>query len=103
MKTKAQIFIAVSMLLAATPASAYITCGKFTTDAEKGNWEMLANFGWVSGFLAGAQWAEGDSYIRDNLDTDAIQQWLINYCRQNPLDNLEDAAVSLIYELKERQ
>jgi len=77
------------------------SCGYFI---QKPN-DRVANLQWVLGFVTGTNAirvaALGERASVDVLnatDIDAIELWLTNYCTQNPLKNISDAAMALVVE-----
>jgi hypothetical protein len=50
------------------------------------------------GFIAGVNF-KSDRAI--SLDTKHTEMWLLNYCKENPLNNLNDAVLALNKELDE--
>jgi hypothetical protein len=54
--------------------------------------------GWVRGFISGHNFAKEES-VALSSDKEAIEVWILNYCKANPLDTLAAAAAALILEL----
>jgi hypothetical protein len=74
-----------------------VSCGGLLSDTrEEYRW-------WVMGFVSGAgrefNLKDGDLA---KTDTKAIDAWIVNYCRSNPLDTIEIATIKLVDELKAR-
>ena len=69
------------------------SCGKWT--AEKS--ELVRGFmnSWVLGYVTALGGVAG---ARDT-DSQAITAWVDNYCREHPLNRLDEAAATLVGEL----
>lgn len=76
-----------------------ISCGKWTTDRRDPKSTLaLLDASWVVGFLSGIGWVgqNGDDPLR-GLDGEAVWAWIDNYCKANPLDSLDTAAVRFYF------
>ncbi len=56
---------------------------------------------WVLGYLSGIAIATGVNFL-DGVGTNAIEAWMDNYCKGNPLDTVPDGAKNLAIELARR-
>jgi len=88
------------------------SCGQYVLDYEKASAPFDANdpaspyrsnaydseTSWVLGFMSGNNAATGKN-LGESTDTAAINLWLINYCKANPLKAIAAAAEALIIEL----
>jgi hypothetical protein len=81
------------------------SCGTWVNaESNHKNTREGINFGrtWVIGYLSGLASATGkDFWGRQNinlLSNDSVFLWIDNYCRSNPLKNLDDAAIILFAE-----
>lgn len=73
-----------------------VSCGKWLADRTNGTWYDEAD--WVLGWLSAAGYYEVHGDLRQT-DSDAVAAWLDNYCRDNPLKSLSDAAGHLVRAL----
>ena len=71
------------------------TCADWNTGRNQPEFFVYAS--WVNGFLSGVSFVGGQ--IRP-VDGNAIEQWMDNYCRNNPLVSLRNASVQLALELR---
>jgi len=78
------------------------SCGKWL--ADRSDW--LANrsiqhgvdLSWVLGWLSAAGYYDVRGDLRDT-DADAVTAWVDKYCREHPLNEIDEAASSLVVEL----
>ena len=76
------------------------SCGKFVSDYEAHALESIRNDDWISGFLTAAcSFTNTKPNIRNDIDPDARNLWVYNYCKQHPLDHLVKAVSLLAIEL----
>ena len=55
---------------------------------------------WINGALTGLDFAKGALSSKSNIPSpDSRYFWVINYCEQNPLSNISDAAIKLYLEI----
>ena len=73
------------------------SCGTWTALHRKGDVPAIDQ--WVVGFLSGVAWAGAASDYNPLKGTDAngVWQWVSNYCRDHPLDQITDATISFIH------
>jgi len=74
------------------------SCGTWTTERDKDSSEGWQLESWILGWISGAGWA-GDTELK-NTDSQALIQWINNYCQENPLDELIDGVKALTVELE---
>ena len=85
------------------------SCGQYVLDTEKASapfdendvFSFLpsqTNGAWVQGFISGYNMATSKD-VGKGIDTPAIDLWLLNYCKANPLKYIDEAATALITEL----
>jgi hypothetical protein len=94
-------------LASATANAAHQIVGPGTE--SRGKWlklpendiEKNAYITWVQGFLSAAKLLAIDELLKQT-DPAAIFAWMDNYCRQNPLHDLNSATMSLIIEFPKR-
>jgi hypothetical protein len=80
-----------------------VTCGEWQQQRSSGNKIKLFQLeAWVDGFLSAYNVAsDGTDFIATKQDDPGIAYyaWIDNYCRQNPLNMVAEAAVALKNEL----
>jgi hypothetical protein len=76
------------------------SCGKWLKLPEN-DLEKYAYKTWVQGFLSAANLLANDEFLKQT-DPAAIFTWMDNYCRQNPLYDLNSATMALTIELSKR-
>lgn len=111
------ITIILIMLLLSAPAFAYdsdgsfhiyslgnSSCGEVVEEYQKDSWGKLNNSIWVGGYLTAINQHvnNGIGDIAKGADPSARDLWIYNYCQDNPLDNLKDAAYSLYRALQKK-
>lgn len=92
------------------------SCGSFVKEHQRKGPTYWLQVSWISGFISAenGEWLLSIHAKLPNLDatrfdflkgTDAsgLILWLVNYCRENPLDNLGTASMKLSKELIDRQ
>ena len=80
------------------------SCGKWTTEHKRGDWEALVQDAWIGGFLSGYNvYSRQNGNIAEGTDFAGMLQWVSRYCEANPLDTIADAAMKLVIELDERR
>lgn len=90
------VLAAVATSMATSPSFGYrllgpdrMSCGSWL--AERRN--NIALEAWVLGFLSGIGYIGPDDPLR-GLDRNAVSYWIDNYCRANPMANIDDAAAA---------
>ena len=59
---------------------------------------------WSNGYITGLNYALSRTYdITGNIDVGGRSQWILKYCRNNPLKTLSNATEALAYEFKKNQ
>ena len=76
------------------------SCGRWVTDRRNAPSTALFEFSWVQGYITGLNSGMPSSYTNNGqvgaqLDINAAEVWLDNYCQAHPLDHLADAADQL--------
>ena len=85
------------------------TCGKWNKQRGSSNInEVAAAYvmrAWILGYISGvdAYTSSDEPYYIRNVDTSAIEQWIDGYCKDNPLDELWQAADQLLTKLATRK
>ncbi len=85
------------------------SCGSFISDKKEGGHRLGLNYQWMSGYITGVNNRRAiadpnkESNLGSGLDSESMLLWLENYCRANPLNNLENAAGALVSELIKRE
>lgn len=67
--------------------------------------KAASRLSWFQGFITAQAQLIGminGSDITAGTDGPALWAWTLNYCRENPLDNLTEAAMALTVELMDR-
>ena len=76
------------------------SCGSWTEQRRTNSVLSAAYLTWVLGFLSGVNMetviSKGPDFL-ENVDKGAIAGWLDNYCRAQPLDDL-NTATALLFE-----
>jgi len=78
------------------------SCGNWVTErASPNKWNGLANNYWLNGYLSSyAKLSHKD--ILNNADNESIKRWMDNYCKEHPLNEIDDGADVLIIDLIKR-
>jgi len=84
------------------------SCPDYVAAKRSNTAKLYSSVTWVQGFISGLNYQaaleEGaDSFVGQEFPATSIVSWLENYCREQPQDDLSDAAEALVVELKERQ
>lgn len=81
-----------------------VSCGTLLEAHErKDQYSVLFISEWVNGYLTAANRITPGVYdLTEGLDLAARSQWLLKYCRDNPLDKIAAATENLARELKGR-
>jgi hypothetical protein len=93
-------------LLVTTGASAVATigsvsCGEWVKNREAKNRIMPSNLAYLAGYLSGIAVGTGNEFLR-NANAESLWSWMDNYCKANPLNNVDNGAISLSNELIQR-
>ena len=96
----------VLALVTSTPCYAIrivgtISCGDWVQARQQGGLPKDVYSFWVLGFLSGSVIQTNQDVLRE-VNSNAIEIWIDNYCQKNPLDQLAKAADALFEELKAR-
>lgn len=76
------------------------SCGTWTTEHQAPSARSTADDEWVLGYLTGVNsFGAGSSNISGNIDNAGVLAWVTNYCTSHPLDPINIAASSLVFEL----
>ena len=105
-----RLALIVAMTLVSTGAWGYNikgvgndSCGSFVSVKQTKEADYYVYMHWVTGFITGGNVERGrnggNDSIGDGLDAEFIELWLENYCRANPLNDLDQAADALVNEL----
>jgi hypothetical protein len=73
-----------------------ISCGRWF-QPESGFYKA-----WLNGFLSGIAFGTNVDILK-GTDKESIYLWIDNYCRANPLKDLDDAGLALFDELKRQK
>lgn len=72
------------------------TCGKYFSENQK---MKSSFFFWAQGYLTAIFWAMESSSILAQKDPEALNLWLDNFCKDNPLKSYHEAVKALVKEL----
>ena len=75
-------------------------CGKILeTKDDKQNERIVSS--WVNGFITGLNFAQvvDSENVGENSSYEQRYHYILKYCRENPLKNLNEAAATLYFEL----
>jgi hypothetical protein len=73
-----------------------LSCGRWVERRKTDSWHEQAN--WALGFLSGMAIGSTDLDPLNGLDSDAVLNWLDNYCRANPLERFSHALLKFVGE-----
>jgi hypothetical protein len=80
------------------------SCGTYVRDYARGGAQRVESEAWIQGYVSAYNRLMADTYdIRGTTDMPSMMLWLNNYCHKQPLESLEDAMQSLIFELYPRR
>jgi len=80
------------------------SCGK-VTKIFKSSDEVAKQLtqAWVNGYITALNISNQNTYnISDGVDLAGRTQWILNYCKNNPLNQLSNAVEHLAHELETR-
>ena len=75
------------------------TCAYWTQERALPGWQYLGQ--WVLGFVSAYGHYHGN--VLSRADAGEITAFMDNYCRQNPMSGILDAAAALVEELKNEE
>lgn len=79
------------------------SCGDVVEAYKRDGEEKFHNSIWVAGYLTAVnKYVSFRSDIATGTNPAAWNLWIFNYCSNNPLDLLHDAASALVMELSKR-
>ncbi len=80
-----------------------VSCGSWIESRGDNNPLAVTRTAWVLGFVTGFNQykskPEGD--VSDGKDTEVLMSRIDDHCKQHPLDNLYNASVALVDELRQ--
>ncbi len=80
------------------------SCGTIAKDHEEDRWSKVIDSAWVNGYITSYNnYEHTGEDVAKGIDAAAIDLWIYNYCKENPLDNLHDATRELVNEFVKRQ
>jgi hypothetical protein len=80
-----------------------VTCGEWQQHRSTRNTAVFQLEAWVAGFLSGYNLASDIDFLAPKATEVAYYAWIDNYCRQNPLNRVSEAATALKDELISRK
>ena len=78
------------------------SCGVWIDDRKKDGWPDISDGNWLAGYLSGLASYSDKDFLK-NTDLASVKNWVDNYCKNNPLDSVMDAANKLATELIKRE
>lgn len=80
------------------------SCPEYVSARRSNDAKLYSSISWVQGFITAVNYQRAlatdiDSYIGADLPAVSIVRWLENYCQENLVDDLADAAKALVEEL----
>ena len=104
-KTRATAMTLCYLVLSATVFDAQAvsirggaSCGVWIKERQEKGWPLVAKQNWLMGYLSGLAVENGKDFLR-TTDAESIFLWVDNYCRANPLKDIDDAGFDLSREL----
>jgi hypothetical protein len=82
-------------------------CGKWIKENQSDNFAALSMRAWLVGFMSGMNLIyslhnKNDDRLSNIKSNQQIYSWMDNYCQKNPLNDVDDGAISLFNELKKK-
>ena len=78
-----------------------LSCGTWTEEKEKDSSGRQFFHTWITGYMtAYSRWVEDGSGPVSEADNSGAWAWIDNYCQENPLKKVANAAEQLIYEIE---
>ena len=106
---KTNVIVILAMVLSATALDAqaveilgFKSCGKWVQDRTENSWPALINRNWLFGYISGLAVAKSKDFLGSRPDVASLELWVDNYCRSNPLNNLDAAGNALALELMKK-
>jgi hypothetical protein len=78
------------------------SCGTWINQTKEDGWPIVATRMWLLGYLSGRVMESGRDVIR-GTDNPSFFLWVENYCKANPLKDLDDAGDALFSELAKKR
>jgi len=77
------------------------SCPEYVSAKRSNTAKLYSSITWVQGFITGmnyqrARATDVDSFIAQDIPAASIARWLENHCRENPADDIADAAEAFI-------
>ncbi len=105
------LFLAGTNVLASNKEGEYAilgggisSCGSVVEAYEKNHsLKQLLIDEWTNGYITALNISTIGTYdLTESIDLNGRSQWVLNYCRENPLDNLSIAVEMLVNKVKSR-
>ncbi len=73
------------------------SCGSFVSAYENQRQDNITFLSWLQGFFSGYNYFNNDG-VSDVAQTDVngLEQWILNYCRAQPTQDVSDAAIAFV-------
>ncbi len=83
-------------------------CPEYVSAKRSNSPKLYSSITWVQGFITGVNYQralgkDSHSFIGQDFSPTSMVGWLENYCRENLVDDLADAAEALVTELIQRE
>ena len=83
------------------------SCPEYVSAKRSNTAKLYSSITWVQGFITGMNYQRAhatdiNSFIARDIPAASIARWLENYCRENPADDIADAAETFITENSEK-
>jgi hypothetical protein len=80
------------------------SCPEYVAARRSNDAKLFSSISWVQGFITAVNYQRAivtdiDSFIGQDLPAASIVRWLENYCQENLVDDVADAAKALVEEL----
>ncbi len=77
------------------------SCGSWTEEKEKNSSGQRYYHTWITGYMtAYSRWVEDGTGPVTEADNHGAWAWIDNYCQENPLKKVANAAEQLIYAIE---
>jgi len=106
-RTLLAIVTSICIGLTASNAEAYqirgvTSCGTWVKETQQDGWPIIATRSWLVGYLSGKVSESGRDVLR-GTDSASFFLWVDNYCKANPLKDIDHAGDALLSELSKKR
>ncbi len=95
------LFVALQLLMTSSFAVTVMgarSCGTWIESRKSGGISEIAPQAWIVGYLSGIS-VESGKDILASTDANSLYLWMDKYCRDNPLERLDNGGYNLFIEL----